>query len=296
MKRVNILLSTYNGQQYIRRQLDSLVKQTYPNIKLYVRDDGSKDDTISIVQEYIQLMDIELIRGKNMGFLKSFLYLLQYANEGDYWAFCDQDDWWHEDKVACAVKWLDSQNQDIPLLYHSAYEVVDEQGVVSDVFYFKENGYDFRRSITENHFSGFSMVVNRMMRDKLLRCNPEQIDYHDWFAAMIVTAFGVYRSDERVLAKYYRYNESVSRITFGKKITWFVRMLKSKSDIRKRAEEFYRIYRDELTEENKQVAELFVIDKYDLKKSIIKVFYPKRWRPNISSEIFLRILMLLGRI
>lgn len=296
MSKVNILLSTYNGEQNMKRQLDSLVNQTYKDFRLYVRDDGSVDNSVRILQSYEHELDMEILQGENIGFVKSFMYLLQYAEEGEYWAFCDQDDWWDEDKILKAVEWLETQEQRVPLLYHSAYEIVDSATDKRDIFYFKEEGYNFCRSITENHFSGFSMVINRTMRDKMLKGNMDEIDFHDWWAAMIVTAFGKFKSDEQILARYYRYSESVTRITIGNKVRWFIRMLKSKSDIRKRSEEFYRVFGNELSPKDRKIVELFVMEKYNLKKSITKAFYPKRWRPNLSSEIFMRVLMLLGRI
>lgn len=296
MKKVNVLLSTYNGEKHIRRQLDSLVNQNYKNFKLYVRDDGSRDQTVDIVRSYSEQIDLEIIEGENLGFVKSFFQLLQYAEEGDYWAFCDQDDWWKEEKIACAVDWLQSQMQDIPLLYHSAYEVVEADSEEREVFYFKEEGYDLRRSITENHISGFSMVINDVMRKKMLQGDPDQIDYHDWWAAMIITAFGSYRSDDRVLAKYYRYNDSVTKITIKHKIDWFIKNFSEKSAIQKRVKTFHNAFHGELSREQSRTIDLFLTERYSLKKAFMKCFYPRRWRPNWSSEIAMRLMMLLGKI
>lgn len=296
MKKVNVLLSTYNGEEHIRRQLDSLANQNYKNFKLYVRDDGSTDETLEIVRNYSNQMDLEIIEGENLGFVKSFFQLLQYAEEGDYWAFCDQDDWWKEEKIACAVEWLQSQPQDVPLLYHSAYEVVQIDSEKKELFYFKEDGYDLRRSITENHISGFSMVINNAMRRRMLQGDPDQIDYHDWWAAMIITAFGRYRSDNRVLAKYYRYNDSVTKITMKHKIDWFMKNLSEKSAIQKRAETFNNAFSGDLSMEQRRIIDLFLGEKYSLRKALIKCCYPGRWRPNWSSEIIMRLMMLLGKI
>ena len=78
-KKVAILLSTYNGEKYLKEQLDSILAQTYTNFELIIRDDGSKDNTVKIIKEYIEKTDkeITLIEGKNLGFIKSFFDLLK---------------------------------------------------------------------------------------------------------------------------------------------------------------------------------------------------------------------------
>ena len=77
--KVAILLSTYNGEKYLREQIDSILNQTYTNFELIVRDDGSKDNTVKIIKEYIEKSDkeITLIEGKNLGFIKSFFYFFK---------------------------------------------------------------------------------------------------------------------------------------------------------------------------------------------------------------------------
>ena len=84
---VNVLISTYNGEKYIKDQIDSILGQTYSNIKIYVRDDGSSDNTCSILEEYEKTGKIVLFRGNNVKWGKSFLTLLKKAETGAYWAF-----------------------------------------------------------------------------------------------------------------------------------------------------------------------------------------------------------------
>ena len=94
---VNVLISTYNGEKYIKDQIDSILGQTYPNIRIYVRDDGSSDNTCNILKEYEKAGKIVLFRGDNVKWGKSFLTLLKKAETGSYWAFSDQDDVWLPD-------------------------------------------------------------------------------------------------------------------------------------------------------------------------------------------------------
>ena len=103
-----VLLSTYNGENYIEELLDSLLGQTYP-IDILIRDDGSSDNTYNIVLEYQKKYDnIYFISGENKGFVKSFTTLVCEKRVEHYqWiAFCDQDDIWLPDKVERAVNAL----------------------------------------------------------------------------------------------------------------------------------------------------------------------------------------------
>ena len=93
-KKVNVLLSAYNGEKYIREQIESILEQSYKNIEIYVRDDGSKDGTLTILKEYEERGLIHLEAGKNVGFVKSFEWLIANGGEADYYAFSDQDDFW----------------------------------------------------------------------------------------------------------------------------------------------------------------------------------------------------------
>ena len=91
-KKVNVLLSAYNGEKYIKAQIDSILNQSYPNVELYVRDDGSKDGTLAIVREYEEKGLLHLEAGENVGFVKSFEWLIANGGEADYYAFSDQED------------------------------------------------------------------------------------------------------------------------------------------------------------------------------------------------------------
>ena len=93
---VQILLSTYNGEKYVREQLDSLKNQDYPNIKVKIRDDGSTDSTVELISKYItdNKLDWELSKDENIGVVKSFFWLLFNASQKiDFYSFCDQDDY-----------------------------------------------------------------------------------------------------------------------------------------------------------------------------------------------------------
>ena len=122
--KVQILMSTYNGEKYIRKQLDSIMNQEIP-VSLYIRDDGSSDKTVDIIKEYESRYDnISHTEGKNIGVVKSFFELFKEASDdADYIALADQDDIWFTDKVRRAVKALLKNKHDKPLLYLSLIHI-----------------------------------------------------------------------------------------------------------------------------------------------------------------------------
>lgn len=90
---VAVVMSTYNGEKYVREQLDSVLGQDYGNVSVFVRDDGSSDDTVGMLEPYEREGRIQLQRGKNAGVVRSFFSLLEeVCGRFDYVAFCDQDD------------------------------------------------------------------------------------------------------------------------------------------------------------------------------------------------------------
>lgn len=293
--KVNIVISTYNGEKYIKEQLDSLLAQSYENIEIYVRDDGSSDQTMQILETYKDKHGIHVYQGKNKGFAASFFDVLEYANEGDYWAFCDQDDIWYPNKIKLAVEWLDSQDQEMPLLYYSLSEMFDEKGSLG-IQKPPKNSLCFRRAMTGTFGVGFSMVVNKRLRDEMLQSDPYRVHSHDWLAGAIALGFGVLHMEEVVCAKYRRLDTSVTKISFRKKVKWLCTSLKQDGDVRQRNIEFYKKYKEKLNSENEQWARVFGKPELSLKTQIKKVFYPKRWRPSMSSEIVMRCLMMLGKI
>lgn len=111
---VVILMSTYNGEKYLREQLDSILAQENVNIMLIIRDDGSTDSTRDIIKEYkAKYKNIELIEGKNIGCEESFKELLYLPVEANFYAFADQDDIWHSDKLISAINKIKSHNCDL---------------------------------------------------------------------------------------------------------------------------------------------------------------------------------------
>lgn len=297
---VNVLISTYNGEKYIIEQLESIEQQTYRDYHVYIRDDGSTDKTVHLVEQYVAengLTDkYKIVVGENIGFSKSFSELLQIADEGDYWAFCDQDDYWYPNKIQNAVDWMKQEKNQIPLLYHGGFEIGNEDLSIRNKYPTNRFCYTFRTSLTSNIFFGFSVVINRKLYEQLKRADFEKVKYHDWFAGMIVAAFGKYYMSDEVEAVHRQHNNNTSPLYFFKKIPDGLKLLKGDDLYTRNAREFYRLFQGGLDEEQKEICELFLNEKYRVTAAVKKAFYPKRWNPQIKVEFVIRMLMLIGKI
>jgi len=120
-KKVSICLATFNGQKYLKQQLDSIQNQTYKNLHVVIQDDCSSDETMAILESYKDSLEMEVYQNhKNLGYIKNFESLIQKA-KGDYITICDQDDIWEIDKIEILVKNI----KDKTLIYSNSM-LIDE--------------------------------------------------------------------------------------------------------------------------------------------------------------------------
>lgn len=300
-KKVKILLSAYNGEQYIQEQVDSILQQTYTNLELYIRDDGSKDKTLKVLERYKNNEKIHIIQGENKGFIKSFFELVKSCGDADYFAFADQDDIWFPEKMQMAVEMLDQQEGNQPLLYFSNYDFYDGE------MNFMEHGRlpsmepSFHNAIVDCLTLGFNSVFNKAARDMLIKHMPQHSCGHDWWVYMLCSGMGKVIFDERVTVKYRRHQKNVSPggMDFIKFQIWrFKKFFMNDyfSNIRKQMREFYEIYAEQLSQADRELLYFFSREKYSLKNTFKKICYPKRYRCGIMDELFLRLICLIGKL
>lgn len=126
MYKIAVLLSAYNGEKYIEEQIHSIFNQEDCQIYLYVRDDGSDDKTLEILEKLKEIYNLTILRGENVGWKNSFFNLLYMVpDKYDYYAFSDQDDVWKSQKLIKAINMM--ENIDQPCLYCSAQTFVDDK-------------------------------------------------------------------------------------------------------------------------------------------------------------------------
>nr|WP_303104047.1 glycosyltransferase [Megamonas funiformis] len=152
-------MSTYNGENYLEEQIESLRKQKDVDIKILVRDDGSKDNTVKILEKYKKEGILDFYKGNNVGYAKSFLHLLTNNIEADYYAFCDQDDVWLPDKLIKAIEKINENEK--PSLYASALKRVDENLKFLGIQSFKNLKLTLGAEFTRHRLAGCTFVFNK---------------------------------------------------------------------------------------------------------------------------------------
>jgi len=191
---VSILLSTYNGEMYISELLQSLENQEEVSFQIIIRDDGSEDNTVKIIEDFSSKYgNIHLIKANNLGAKKSFMQLTTLKLDTEYYAYCDQDDIWDKDKLSIALKSLKKfKNQSIPLLYYCETRLVDKEKNVILQSTDYGNPYTLGQLLVKNHVPGCTMVFNRALKDKVVDMpydSYQYMPYHDHWLYIICRMF-----------------------------------------------------------------------------------------------------------
>ena len=172
--KVVVLLSSYNGEKYIKDQINSILNQRGIDIHLVIRDDGSTDNTRKILKQYEELPNCKIIYGENIGACSSFMWLIKNAPLSDYYSFCDQDDVWDDDKLINAIQIIDSGNYQ---LYHGLAGRVDKSlNKLHDKKYIPVDS--FGASLLASA-TGCTMVYTNTLQCKLREYNPKYVSMHD---------------------------------------------------------------------------------------------------------------------
>lgn len=166
MESIQILMSTYNGEKYIAKQIESILHQKNVKTFLLIRDDGSTDNTVKIIEIYIEKYPnrIKLMKGKNIGYRKSFLLLLSKTDKYNYYAFSDQDDIWLENKCICAINKLKSINVEIGL-YASGVMLVDESNKLIKEVNYKNYELTIEKYFARARLAGCTFVFTEKLKE-----------------------------------------------------------------------------------------------------------------------------------
>ncbi len=197
---VAVLMSTYNGAAYVGEQIQSILAQFQAHDRLYIRDDGSRDDTLKIIED-LDDSRIVLERGENLGFAKSFFHLMYHA-PADYamYMLADQDDVWLPHKIDRAYEFI-GKNQG-PFLYCSRLKLVDVQLQPLGMSPAFPKPPSFENAVAENIVTGCTAAFNPAGM-ALLRSVPfealmqQPVAYHDWWLYLNFSRFGAVFFDGR---------------------------------------------------------------------------------------------------
>ena len=307
--KVAVILSTYNGEKYIKEQIESIMEQSFKNFDLFIHDDGSNDTTPKIIKAFADRYEnIHIIVEKRkLGYPKCFIEMLKMVENYRFYAFCDQDDVWNKKKLANGVNALCTLNEKKPLLYYTAVNYCD-----SDLNYIRGSRFAANMkgikylSLTDVLFGGEAMgmtfMFNDVSRNALIKAN-ENGSFKDWFLKIYCSAWGDTIYDPEPSAMYRRHDEAVTgESNPSGKIKRYCSQIKEIFFSKNTFNEQKRIitllkkeYFDEISREDQRLLELFSTSDSVINR-MKKVFYKKRFRRKILDELGYRLAFLLGKI
>lgn len=300
MNRILVLMSTYNGEAYLREQIDSILFQS-ETADILIRDDGSSDQTISILEAYEkQYPQITVIHGKNVGVVRSFFELLHHAQGYEYYAFGDQDDIWMEDKLAYAIKALDQMDASKPALYASCSLLVDNDGKALGTTQKCLRELSFYNVLIQNIMPGHAQVFNQAMADFVNR-HPVDVSHvvvHDFWLALLAISFGQVSFDNEPHT-YYR-QHTTNEIGYGHgAFGWLTerlrRVMKAKAkEITRQDQEFYDHFARSLTSDQLYELTNLLKSQRNFFTRLNYLCHAKVYRQKKTETMLFYILYLLG--
>ena len=291
---VQVLLSTYNGEKYLKEQIDSLIGQNDVTVRIFIRDDGSTDNTLDILEQYRERIDMKIIKGEKIGFAQSFWSLIKECDEEEYYAFCDQDDVWDSHKLIAAVSMISSLEKDEPILYTGNVIKVDANLNILEKKGFHANGVlSFANSLKKTILPGCTFVFNKKLCQQLKKFNGDMIA-HDWTTYSIAAATGTVIYDDIPYIRYRIHGNNTIGIDsifteYSKKIKRFIKpwFPNARSIMAMR---IYELYSDNMTSDKKEIC--FAFGNYRTSYKYIK----KLWMYPEYKDFVFRILLLLKKV
>jgi glycosyltransferase involved in cell wall biosynthesis len=282
LPKIRVLMSTYNGTHYIESQIKSLFNQNNVEPDLLVRDDGSTDGTTEQLEQLSEKYGFEYILGKNIGASNSFRELVISAGEYDFYAFCDQDDVWLNDKLSEAILKMNRTTSDI---YFSNVTIVDSELIFIENC-FKTFDNTMFNVIRSNKATGCTIVFSKEFRNNLIAHYPSNRKYlHDWWTLSlgIYLGFKIFFDHD----SYILYRQHDKNVVGAKEIkkNKLMRFIKGRFDDKTKAreeilEDLKGIISSRISEENHQIVNLFLDYKNDKKSLFLLINYAKKHLKN----------------
>jgi len=301
--RVFVLMSTYNGQSFVVEQIQSILQQLPPDGRLFIRDDGSYDGTVGLINAIVDDR-IQVEFGPNLGFGKSFLTLLATVPENaEMVMFSDQDDVWLPNKINRAWTHLQTVTSG-PALYCSAQLLVDEHLQHLEVSTPPmRKPPSFEGALVENIVTGCTAALNSAGTRLMQRGGvPDKVHFHDWWLYLVLSAFGTVLVDSAPTLLYRQHgknligrgtgwwNRHIQIVRFLIKNDWVAIMLGQISSLDS-------IYRDRLNEKQRKLLYCHFL-KNNSEESIgwRAILGHQGWRQTVGNEIFFRMLLISKKI
>ena len=270
---IEILLATYNGEKYLKEQIDSILNQSYKNWRLLIFDDASVDETCNIIKFYEEKQVKNSKSSK-----KSFSKLLAFSR-AEYLCLADQDDVWEKDKLKYCfeyIKKIEEKNKYVPILIHTDLFVVDENlNVIARSMMkhqkLKSKEKSFRQLLVQNNITGCTVLMNRKLAE-LCGEIPDGALMHDWWLGMVACAFGVVKFLNKSTVYYRQHNKNLVGAKAVFSFKYILNRVFNVKDVKKsikqtyvQCEEFLKTYEKMLTYENINILKKYLEIK-DCKK------------------------------
>lgn len=298
---VEILMATYNGEKYISQQIESILNQTIQDFKILIRDDGSKDNTVNIIKDYVSkysdkivLIEDDIKCGSSM---KNFMELTKHAL-ADYVMYCDQDDYWLPNKIEVSLEEMkkNEENTSVPILIYTDFIKVDvnlnemKNDVKKSQIYVKKS-LDLPHLLVQNYVTGCCMMVNKALY-KNLQDYSEDILMHDWWIAIYAATFGKIIHKEEKCMYYRQHANQVVGATNVKSFKYvFEKFISgsSKDSMNfyiKQAKYFYGLYGKNMSDKAKEIFQIFLT--LPQKNKFLRIYFLIKYK--FLKSTFLRII------
>lgn len=297
-----VLLSCYNGRKYIAEQLNSIIHQQNVELKILIRDDGSTDSTLEILDSFKNKYPsmIEIIEGKNVGIHNSFFELIKRCPNSDFIAFSDQDDIWDSDKLYTAISSLKSKSCDF---YSCAAKLCDENSKVlnrdtSDknlhLHYQKKDN-----CVLTPGTQGCTIVISKKLKDYILLHDMPSYYGHDTWISIIAAYFFKCIYDENTHMLYRQHNNSWTGnrtnrlLQLKKEIVFFFSGMSRYSML---AQDIINRFKCDLSENSYNTLSLLSKDKKTIKDRFRLIINNKFRKYGFFKNVFFKLCILIGVI
>lgn len=295
-----ILLSTFNGECFLRAMLDSLAQQLDAKSLVYWRDDGSSDATIEVVRGYYKYIDIREVSGDaRLGPCASFLALLrEAAPHHASFHFADQDDVWEPGKVAHSRKVV-TQNE-VPTLFHCRQQLIDCSDRPLRLSRLSGPG-SFQNALCENIAVGCTVAFNQSAALLVAKENPKHALMHDWWAYLVVSAVGRIEYDSNPWIQYRQHSQNVVGGSQGFFQDWYKRIRRhigrpSNAPTRiGQLSDLLDIHGEILTYEQRSQVERLLAGQTSLSQRLKNCVVPPATRQSCVDQLLLRGILLTNR-
>lgn len=305
-------MCTYNGQEYLEEQLDSLFGNTVQDWDIYISDDGSKDRTLDILMQYFEkypnrmhLRVNETNKGASNNFLSMAQELGKEMQEDDFIMFADQDDLWYENKIKITLEYMNKLinelGNQVPLLVCSDVRVIDEnQNIISDSFlrmnHYNVKRLDFSHLIMENKVQGCTTMINKVLAMQL-ETLPQYATMYDMWLGLIAAVQGKIIYIEQPTMDYRQHSNNVkgSRDFWYDVISKFSNLGQQRQmifDTTAQISELIFLYSEKMMEKDLRIAEAFsTLERQNWVMRRINIIKYHMWKSGIIRNLGMLILI-----